>query len=108
MREASMKPEEIIKLIESGLITAEDYVKYTGPGSSQDLVLFTTTCKNCGIKVEQPLRWYDQREARCPCGGEYDMTPLIEATKRMVRGGSPYVEGIRRLPKREDGSGGDN
>ena len=93
------KPEIILNLINSGIITAEDAVMAQEPGSSMDRLIFTTACKNCGTESTHPLRWFIMRTDRCHCGGLFNMEPLRAGIVQTLTCEAISVKGLHLLPE---------
>jgi hypothetical protein len=62
--------------------TEADAVRALRPGGPIDTTLCQTHCLKCGKEINHPLRWFDNNEWMCSCGGQFDYKPFVKALVR--------------------------
>lgn len=61
-----------------------DAIRALRPGGPLDTTMLQTRCLKCGTEINQPLRWFHNRDFACSCGGQFDTKPLTNAVAELV------------------------
>jgi hypothetical protein len=96
-----MIPEDIVRLIDDGLVSTGDALAGLAPGSHLDRIAYSTTCTRCERAATVLLREFIGKDPLCVCGGALDMEPLARAALSAAAGDFRSIECLRVLPEIE-------